>query len=142
MIIFLERQVISIKQTYEEIQAQLRPVIEQNQPIQQYMKSIGKEATLENVMSEYKTNKNFRNILESELDKAGLLAQWQQFVTEFERRQAFGVAKDVGEAQQAGRTASSAVLKNQEGGLHAEKLARDLLKKVHPSKLQPPPGMG
>lgn len=83
-------------------------------------------------------NAEFKTVLESELQQAGLLVQWQQFVSEFERRQAFEIAKNVAEAGQAARTATSAVSQLQDNQEYSDKLGKNEFNKfVRPSKVEP-----
>ncbi|MCL6089130.1 MAG: hypothetical protein M1530_03120 [Candidatus Marsarchaeota archaeon] len=98
------------------------------------MKSIGKETTLENVISLSKTDKNFKVILDQELSNAGLLNQWQQFVTEFERRQAFETAKMATEVRQAARNVTKSADQIQDNQEYADRLGQKLNRMVRPRK--------
>ncbi len=137
MFVFLPRtieQPIQEQYSYNKFNGDVKNLIDNNQPIQQYLKSIGKEATLENVITQYKTDKNFKVIFESELDKAGLLNQWQQFVTEFERRQAFETAKMATEVRQAARNVAKAADQIQDNEEYADRLGQKLNRMVRPRK--------
>ncbi len=82
-----------------------------------------------------KSNVEFKQVLETELQKAGLFEQWQRFLAEFERRQGFGkpIAED---AKQIMALAGNAIRKNHEEGKQAER-RNERLRRLVPSKVRP-----
>lgn len=135
MFVFLPRTIEQPRElSYVQFEGEAKNLIKNSQPIQQYMKSIGKETTLENVISLSKTDKNFKVILDQELSNAGLLNQWQQFVTEFERRQAFETAKMATEVRQAARNVTKSADQIQDNQEYADRLGQKLNRMVRPRK--------
>ncbi len=138
MVFFIIFQISTLKTSRgksETISEELNNFIPSNPVVQSAWAKFGDGTapTLDKFAALSGKNAEFKAILESELERAGLLNQWQQFVTEYNRRQSFDMAAEV---RQAGRNVTKAADQIQDNQEYADRLGQKLNRMVRPKKVQ------